>query len=59
MNTERKEKLLKCLAKIYLKYRNSDEGYFKVLQILKRLEYKGIFVDIKEVQQISYGNSCD
>lgn len=55
MNVKEKENLLNSLSKMYLKYRNPDEGYFRVFREIKRLECKEIFLDINDIQRISYG----
>jgi len=49
-----KEKLLNRLSFLFLKYRDPDEGYCRVLRIIKRLENLGIFVDINKVQETAY-----
>jgi len=49
------QELLKSLAETFLSYRHLDEGYFKILREIKRLEYKGIYIDINDVQSIAYG----
>ena len=54
MNVKEKENLLNSLSKMYLKFRNPDEGYFRVFREIRRLECKGIFLDINDIQSISY-----
>ncbi len=54
MNIKEKENLLNSLSKMYLGYRNPDEAYFRVFREIRRLENKGIFLDINDIQSISY-----
>ncbi len=54
MDAIKKENLLNYLSKIFLKYRDMDEGYFKVLRKINRLKNKGIYIDINKIQSISY-----
>jgi len=55
MNSYQKEKLLNCLAKMYLSDWDADRAYLKVFKILNRLKYRGIYIDIIEVQEVAYG----
>ena len=59
MDKKQRKKLISCLSKIFLKYRDPDEGYFKILRILNRLKYRGIYIDIIEVQETAYGQEVE
>ena len=48
------EILLNSLVKMFLQYRNPDEGYFKALRAVKRLEYEGIFIKMNDIQNRAY-----
>ena len=48
------EILLNSLVKMFLQYRNPDEGYFKAFRAVKRLEYKGIFIEMNDIQNRAY-----
>ena len=54
MTVKEKENLLNSLSKMYLKYSDLDEAYFRVFREIRRLENIGIFVDIIEIQGRAY-----
>lgn len=47
-------KLLTDLSKLFLSYRDMDKGYFKILRIIRKLAQKGIYLDIYDIQVMSY-----
>ncbi|HUS50497.1 MAG TPA: hypothetical protein VMZ91_10055 [Candidatus Paceibacterota bacterium] len=55
MNSYQKKKLLNCLAKMYLSDWDADRAYLKVLRILNRLKYRGIYIEMKKIQEVAYG----
>ena len=54
MDIQEKENLLNSLSKMYLKYSDLDEAYFRVFREIRRLENIRIYVDIIKVQSRAY-----
>ena len=53
---EESNKIVNLLAIQFLSYRDMDEGYFKILKEIKRLNNRKIFIDISKVQEIAYSS---
>ena len=53
------DKLLEELSKLFLSYKDPDEAYCRILREIKYLYNEKVFVDINEVQKLSYNEKGD
>ena len=51
---EENNELLTRLSQLFLNEIDPDEAYFKIVDIIDRLNDKGIYINIREVQRIAY-----
>jgi hypothetical protein len=49
-----KEEIIRSLASLFLRDRDMDRAYFKIIKEIRSLSEKEVFVDINEVQEFAY-----